>query len=55
MLIILLKEPSKTIDERIIVSNLEVASTGPVQSANQAQRKLYIGRMDKGEILLRSK
>jgi heterogeneous nuclear ribonucleoprotein A1/A3 len=38
-----LKEPSKTIDGRITVSNLAVASTGPGQSADQAQRKLYIG------------
>lgn len=38
-----LKEPSKTIDGRITVSNLAVASTGPGQSTDQAQRKLYIG------------
>ena len=38
-----LKEPSKTIDGRITVRNLELASTGPGQSTYQAQRKLYIG------------
>ena len=39
-----LKEPSKTIDGRITVSNLaDVASTGPGQSTDRAQRKLYIG------------
>jgi len=38
-----LTEPSRTIDGRITVSNLAVASTGPGQSADQAQRKLYIG------------
>ena len=38
-----LKEPSKTIDGRITVSNLAVASIGPSQSTDQAQRKLYIG------------
>lgn len=38
-----LKDPSKTIDGRITVSNLAVASTGPGQSSDQAQRKLYIG------------
>ena len=36
-----LKEPSKTIDGRITVRNLaDVASIGPSQSTNQAQRKL---------------
>ena len=38
-----LKEPSKTIDGRIIVSNLaEVASTCPSQSTEHAERKHYI-------------
>ena len=38
-----LKELSKTIDEKITVSNLVVASTGPSQSTYQAQRKICIG------------
>lgn len=39
-----LKDPSKTIDRRITVRNLaDMASTGPGQSTDRAQRKLYIG------------
>ncbi|KAH9295015.1 hypothetical protein KI387_038603, partial [Taxus chinensis] len=38
-----LKEPSKTIDGRITVCNLATAGTNPAQSADQSQRKLYIG------------
>uniref|UniRef100_A0A0C9QX59 TSA: Wollemia nobilis Ref_Wollemi_Transcript_1845_1572 transcribed RNA sequence n=1 Tax=Wollemia nobilis TaxID=56998 RepID=A0A0C9QX59_9CONI len=38
-----LKEPSKTIDGRITISNLAASSSSPGQNADLAQRKLYIG------------